>query len=171
MNAGRIALHSNGEVVMAFEPIQPIRTWGKSPATRRLTLETVMKKVLLISVSVLALSAGAAFAGSPNGAPSGWLTQPSAVTPVSPAGAVSPGNTSIVGQNGSGNQIGTSSNWGVDQSVDGSSGNYSNIQHGSSISTSTGAKATVSQTSTSGGGSTTSTVIQRRWVEHGCWRQ
>ena len=57
-----MALHPNGEAVAAFEPIQPIRTWGEGPAIQNQLLESLMKKVLLISASVLALSAGAAFA-------------------------------------------------------------------------------------------------------------
>ena len=44
MEAGRIALHPNGEAVAAFEPIHPIRTWGEGPAIQNQLLESPYEK-------------------------------------------------------------------------------------------------------------------------------
>ena len=49
MEAGRIALHPNGEAVAAFEPIHTIRTWGEDPAIKTNLRSHLMKKALLIS--------------------------------------------------------------------------------------------------------------------------
>lgn len=73
-----------------------------------------MKRVLLISVSALALSAGAAFAGSaspPLDSSVGWqLTNPGSVPQQSgPSASATAGNYSTIEQIGSGNVIGNSS--------------------------------------------------------------
>ena len=126
-----------------------------------------MKKVLLLSASALALSAGAAFAQT--SAPTGFATQTSDTGSILP-GATAPnsnvsfGNSSTIEQVGTNNQLGTSP-WanGVDQQVlDIYSGNYSEIHQGTAAgagTTSSYARATVTQTASNGG--TTSSLVNQ----------
>ena len=95
-----------------------------------------MKKLYLISVSALALSASAAFAQS---------------LPAKTGTNVSAGNESYIDQVGSGNYIGTATATGVDQQAkDSTSGNYSEIYQGYGSTSSTGGQATVQQTASAG---------------------
>ncbi len=122
-----------------------------------------MKKVLLISVSTLALSAGAAFAQPPStadvtGAYDTIHTATGTVVAGTPAASpsVSVGNSSTITQIGSGNQVGTSTATGVNQIIGDSTtgdGNLSVINQGvtSPGNASYNAYSQVSQTVTGGG--------------------
>jgi hypothetical protein len=66
MNTAWFALHSGGEAGAGAKGLPANPDYGQKPSycVNLNLLETIMKKLLIASVSVLALSAGAAFAGS-----------------------------------------------------------------------------------------------------------
>ena len=145
-----MALHPNGEAVAAFEPIQPIRTWGEGPAIQNQLLESLMKKVLLISASVLALSAGAAFAQNYQSTYQNGTGNTVGVDQTGNGGSNS--STILQGAYSSG-----ANNSSVSVTQIGGTGSATNSyaqQDGSSLS------ATVSQTAYAGGSHQNSSVIQ-----------
>ena len=108
-----------------------------------------MRKLLIASVSVLALSAGAAFAQT-------LIDQvaPLAKTPVTSVYGGISGNQSYIDQIGSNNTIGASTATGVDQTVTGTSANYSEVYQGFSGGTTSSHNAKASVTQEAGGGVT-----------------
>jgi hypothetical protein len=115
-----------------------------------------MKKVLLISVSALALSAGAAFAqsspvitGSPpaNGS---FTWMPTTTNPGQVGASVGTGNTSFIQQIGGENSIGSAATP-ISQDSDSTSGNYSEIYQGTGWwNMSNGSAANLTQSAVSG---------------------
>ncbi len=111
-----------------------------------------MRKVLIVSVSVLALSAGAAFGQS--AAPSNFASPStiSAGTNQIGGGSLTAGNKFYVDQVGAGNQIGSGTTGGVNQQVlSGTSYNYSEVYQGYQSTQSNYGQATVNQTASAGG--------------------
>ena len=115
-----------------------------------------MKKVLLMSVSVLALSAGAAFAQTT--IPS---VAPIAKSPVDNVYGTAVGDQSYVQQIGTGNQIGNDGNSGVTQQITNTGANYAEVYQGWNGGTNTNsdnAKASVTQTPAGGAKNVSRTV-------------
>ena len=123
-----------------------------------------MKKVLLISVSALALSAGAALAGGVSPAPGDmiWEDSVGAVGQQSgPSANATAGNYSTIEQIGSGNYVGNSGTTGVYQKLnDKTHSNSSEIHQGSASAQTQSNNATASVTQVTAGGSTASYVGQ-----------
>ena len=109
----------DGRIGTGKGPGQPSGKWGIRPCENVNFGENTMRKLLIASVSVLALSAGAAYA-DPNAVENQYSGIGTVAVPGSAPLAAAPtvyGNSSTVQQIGSGNTVGGVGTYGVDQLV------------------------------------------------------
>lgn len=144
----------DGRIGTGKGPGQPSGKWGIRPCENVNFGENTMRKLLIASVSVLALSAGAAYA-DPNAVENQYSGIGTVAVPGSAPLAAAPtvyGNSSTVQQIGSGNTVGGVGTYGVDQLVgNAGSANSSTVKQGNSTHSSAGASASVTQHTSSGG--------------------